>query len=160
MLPTPELSRPLQVARIPAKGSHEHVSATPIECAALATRLGVPAIHSVFARLLVAPWRGGGVKVTGTARLDLDQVSVVSLEQFRTHQDFEIERYFLSRANVDDDVDVIENGEIDIGEIVAETLALDLDPYPRRPGEQFEGLNTENTGVHDNVAPFGTLKQK
>ena len=30
------------------------------------------------------------------------------------------------------------NGVIDLGEMVAETLALDLDPYPRKPGVSFD----------------------
>ena len=34
-------------------------------------------------------------------------------------------------------IDPIENGLIDLGEVVVETLALEIDPYPRKDGELF-----------------------
>jgi len=46
----------------------------------------------------------------------------------------------------EDDADPIENGWIDLGEVVTETLALDLDPYPRKPGEAFPGHVEEDAG--------------
>src|SRR5665213_3209934 len=119
---TPEFSRPLLVDRVPRKGSHEHFQADPGECAKLAKRFSIHALHKLSARLLLMPWRGGGVKVTGTVKA-------------------EVERYFLPANkiddNIEDDADPITNGEIDLGEIVAETLSLELDPYPRKPGESF-----------------------
>ncbi len=159
MMLKPELSRPLLVSRIPAGGSHEHITASSDECAALAIRMKVPAIHALAARLHVAPWRGGGVKVTGTISVGLDQVSVVSLEPFRTQQSFEVERYFLPSVTDDDDADAIEHGEIDLGEVTAETVALDLDPYPRKPDEDFDGFSTGEI-VEDRVSPFSGLKRK
>ena len=69
-------------------------------------------------------------------------MSVVSLEVFATQNKFEVERYFLPankiNENIEDDADPILNGEIDLGEIVAETLSLELDAYPRKPGESFD----------------------
>ena len=47
----------------------------------------------------------------------------------------------------EDDADPIENGWIDLGEVVAETLALDLDPYPRKPGEAFAEHIEEDDGA-------------
>ena len=35
------------------------------------------------------------------------------------------------------EIDPIVDGHVDLGEVVAETLALELDPYPRQPGEAF-----------------------
>jgi uncharacterized metal-binding protein YceD (DUF177 family) len=153
----PEFSRPLEISRIPAKGSHEHIKADASECAELAKRMDVPAIHQLASRLVIAPWRGGGLKVTGTIDVDLDQISVVSLEAFRSRQSLEVERYFMTGAGEDDDADPIENGVIDLGEITAETLALELDPYPRKPDEAFSGFTTdpENT-----VSPFAAIKKK
>ena len=138
---TPEFSRPLLVDRVPRKGSHEHFQAYPAECAKLAKRFSIHALRKLSARLLLVPWRGGGIKVTGTVEAEVEQMSVVSLEVFATQNKFEVERYFLPASkiddNIEDDADPITNGEIDLGEIVAETLSLELDPYPRRPGESF-----------------------
>lgn len=139
---TPEFSRPLLVDRVPRKGSHEVIKAEPSELAALKQRFLLAGLHSLNCRFLVTPWRGGGVKVTGTVEADVEQVSIVSLEAFRQLAKFEVLRYFLPAGEVDEaeeiDADPIHNGEIDLGEIAAETLGLELDPYPRKPGEAFE----------------------
>ena len=137
-----EFSRPLLVDRVPRKGSHEHFKAEPAECVALARRFNVPVIHTVTARLHATPWRGGGLKVTGVVEADLEQVSVISLEQFRKSVSFQVERYFLPPKDlgdaVEDDAEPIVGGIVDLGELAAETLGLELEPYPRKPGEQFD----------------------
>ena len=139
---TPEFSRPLPIDRVPRKGSHEFVEADTEERERLAKRFSIPALHSFSARLFIVPWRGGGVKVTGQVEADLDQVSVVSVETFRQRENFEVLRFFIPEGTPDDagedDADPITNGEIDMGEIAAETLGLELDPYPRKPGEVFD----------------------
>ena len=136
-----ELSRPLIVERVSRKGSHEHVVAEPAELVGLAKRFAIPALHSLDARFLSMPWRGGGLKVTATIVVDVEQISVVSLEQFRRTETFQVLRYFLPpkllHDAVEDDADPIENGEIDLGEIAAETLGLELDAYPRKGDEAF-----------------------
>ena len=138
-----EFSRPLVTDRVPRKGSHEVIKADAAECAALAKRFALPHLHALSARFHVTPWRGGGLKVTGTVEADVDQFSVVSLEIFRQQLKFAVERYFLSARDLgqhaEEDADPIINGEIDLGAIAAETLGLELDPYPRKPGEHFDG---------------------
>src|SRR5204863_4224268 len=123
-----EFSRPLQVDRVPALGCHERLAADGKECAALAKRLDLPSSHSLGGLLKVVPWRGGGLKITGTLNTRVDQVSVISLETFTSDLEFAIERYFLSpragRPVAEEDVDVIEKGTVDLGEILAESMAL------------------------------------
>ena len=152
-----EFPRPLEVARVSKLGSHEKLVATDAECAALAKRLTVPKIHSLKAELKALPWRGGGMKVGGQATLDLDQESVVSLELFRSTQVVPVERYFLNvkgDSDVDSEleIDPIENGIIDLGELVAESIALELDPYPRMPGENFTAI-IESDPAEDEKPP-------
>lgn len=164
--PEVEFSRRIEVARIPKLGSHEKLSADAKECQALAKRLQIPALHSLNAELKTKPWRGGGLKVSGELKADLDQESVVSLEVFRSTVVYEIERYFLNvPANAeiesDADIDPIENGVIDLGEVVAETLALELDPYPRKPGEAFESVVLDADDVEpEKPNPFNVLKME
>lgn len=157
-----EFSRPLIVDRVPRMGSHEVFAAEPAECAALAKRFGLPALFSLKAHLVALPWRGGGLKVTGKIEIDLEQTSVISLENFRGVQKFVVERYFLPPKilvnAVEDDADAIENGEIDLGELVSETLGLELDPYPRKPGEAYDEPDLDSLLLEDKKpSPFAKL---
>ena len=156
-----EFSRPLQVDRVPALGCHERLAADDKECAALAKRFDLPRIHSLGGLLKVVPWRGGGLKITGTLNAKVDQVSVISLETFTSDLEFAIERYLLSpRAGqpaADEDVDIIEHGNVDLGEILAESMALELDPYPRREGEVFNDIEEHLESAK--VSPFTSLSK-
>lgn len=158
----PEFSRPIEVARVSSLGSHEKIVADEKECAALAKRLKVPAVHAVSAHLVLKPWRGGGYKVSGMVKVDLDQESVVSLEVFRSTETFEVERYFLPKLeeSSEEDVDMIQNGVIDIGEVAAETIGLELDLYPRKPGEVFQDTNEDVEETTAKISPFAVLKLK
>lgn len=157
----PEFSRPLAVDRVPQGGSTETIAAEPSECQALAERLGLPAVHALAAVLDVTPWRGGGFKIAGTLSADLDRISVVSLETFRSQLRFPVLRFFLPAgatvAHDEADTDPIVHGEVDLGELVAETLAVELDPYPRRPGEVFE--SEEENAAAASASPFAALSR-
>ena len=156
-----EFSRPLQVDRVPALGCHERIAADEKECAALARRLGLPKLHSLGGLLKAVPWRGGGLKITGTLNAKIDQVSVISLETFTSIVEYAVERYFLSPRGgepaAEDDVDIIENGVVDLGEILAETLALELNPYPRQEDEVFSDI--EEPPEPAKVSPFTALSK-
>jgi uncharacterized metal-binding protein YceD (DUF177 family) len=162
--PATEFSRPLEVARVPNLGSHEKLKADDRECKALAQRLMLPAVHAVSAHLHAKPWRGGGLKVKGELMADIVQQSVVSLEEFRTTVTLPVERYFLNVSpdaalESEEDIDPIEGGIVDLGELVAETLALELDPYPRKPGEQFQSdVEDEPPTKAEKPNPFNVLK--
>lgn len=156
----PEMPRPLQVDRIPALGSHETVEATAEERAAIARRLELPALHGLKAKLHAMPWRGG-LKLSGQLTADLEQTSVVSLEAFRSKVACPVERYFMPASAISADsaeeVDAIEAGCIDMGEVVVETLALELDPYPRMPGEAFNP--PEEPDKPPKGTPFDALRK-
>ena len=154
-----EFSRPLEVARVPRLGATEKIIADANELVLLANRLKVPVIHSLSAELRAKPWRGGGLKITGEVRLDVEQLSVISLEQFRDTKTIEVERYFLAKipqdATEEEEIDPILNGIVDLGELVAETLALELDLYPRKPGEEF---GEKEIPPVEKLNPFAVLK--
>ena len=156
-----EFSRPLQVDRVPALGSHERIAAYEKECASLAKRLGLPKLHSLSGFLKAVPWRGGGLKITGTLKAEVDQVSVISLETFTSTVEYPIERYFLSprtgTPTPEEEVDMIEHGIVDLGEILAETMALELDPYPRKAGEVFNDI--EEQPEPEKISPFTGLSK-
>jgi len=167
---TPEFSRRLVVNRIPSEGLEETIEATPEECAALARRFDLPAILGLRARFNALPWRRGGVALKGVVEAEVERICVVSLDPFTTGVREEVERYYLAETSggshptvlsleslEDDEPDTIEGGAIDLGELAAETLGLALDPYPRKPGIEFEGV----PGSGDGASPraFDTLSK-
>ncbi|MFM8746907.1 MAG: YceD family protein [Aestuariivirga sp.] len=162
---SPEFSRPLPTDRVPAGGSLENIAAEPAELTALAARMKLPAIHALSAEIRATPWRGGGIKLEGHITADLEQVSVISLEPFRETVSLPLARYFLppggaAEASEDDDADPIEGGVIDLGEVVAETLALDLEPYPRKPGEAFAAHVETAEPPPGAESPFAVLARR
>jgi uncharacterized metal-binding protein YceD (DUF177 family) len=161
----PEFSRPLLTDRVPAAGSLEKITAEPAELRALAARMKLPAIHALSAEVRATPWRGGGIKLEGHITADLEQVSVISLEPFRETVSLPLARYFLppgeaAESSEDDDADPIEGRVIDLGDVVAETLALDLDPYPRKPGEAFSEHAEDAEAPPGAESPFAVLARR
>ncbi len=166
----PEFSRPLDVTRVPAHGCTERISAEPKECTALAQRFGLPTIHALAAELQVTRWRGEGLKIKGRFTVDLEQICVVSLDMFRSTLADEFESYFLPAGKVagkddaaieDGDAEPFENGIIDMGEAVAEAVALAIDPYPRKPGVAFADVveSASSTEERNPFAGLGRLKK-
>ncbi|MCX7685535.1 MAG: DUF177 domain-containing protein [Acetobacteraceae bacterium] len=136
---TPELHRPLRWGAVGPAGRQERIVATPAECAALARRFGIPAIAAFAAVLSLRPDRDGAIRAEGRIEAEVTQCCVVSLEPVGQRLSAPVLLRFLPPgAEPDDDPespDEIEtDGEtIDLGEAVAEQLALALDPYPRHP---------------------------
>jgi uncharacterized metal-binding protein YceD (DUF177 family) len=145
-----EFSRPIALDRIGLKEKSYEISADEKERAALAERLGVPAVDAFDAtiRLRLA---GGGkiVRLSGHIKADLTQICVVTLEPVATSVEEDFARVFSVEAedemaevvidmNEDDVPDPIEDGHIDMGEAAAEHLALAMDPFPRAPGVAFD----------------------
>jgi len=161
--PRPELSRPVEVSRIPLTGSTETIVAEPAERALIAERLRLPAVHSLTAELVLIRWRGEGVKVTGKFTAEIEQICSVTLDPFRASVSDSIERYFLPQAgpaDEDADIDPLEEGMIELGEVVVESLSLALDPYPRKPGAEFHSPSDDSASAPEAASassPFAAL---
>lgn len=77
-----------------------------------------------------------------------ERFSVDLVEAAPVVEDEEIE------IGVDDNApDVIEDGRIDLGQYAVEQLALNLDPFPRKPGAEF--VQPEEPAE---ISPFAVLK--
>ena len=172
----PEFSRPLAVERIGSTGTELTIEASAEERAALARRFDIPAVHAFCATFVATPWRRGGVQVRGQFAATVEQVSVVSLEPFTSDVGEPVTRYYQAETGPghhpdvlsvesleDEEPEVISGGSIDLGEIAAESLALALDPYPRRPGEVFEpeaALDPEEQHQDNPFAVLSRLKKQ
>ncbi|WP_044560838.1 DUF177 domain-containing protein [Azospirillum sp. B4] len=145
---TPEFSRPVIADKVSSRESVEKITATPAERAALAKRLDLVSLDSLTALVRLRRIRGGQmVRVTGELEAQVVQSCVVTLEPLPASVRDEFQALFapahlvpkdeddLENLGLDDEVDPpepIENGRIDIGELVAQHLSLALDPYPRK----------------------------
>jgi uncharacterized metal-binding protein YceD (DUF177 family) len=153
-----------------AAGRNVSLDAPEDERAELAARLGVTSIESLRVNLHAVRFRGG-FRVTGWLEADLTQASVVSLEPVRQHIAEPLDRIFLpggerdyaGPANAEVFVDLegedlpdhFDGGEADLSELIIETLALAIDPYPRAEGEKVEDLGPSDSGGEDH--PFAGL---
>jgi uncharacterized metal-binding protein YceD (DUF177 family) len=123
------------------EGRRESLEAREAERAALAARFGIPAVESLRAELRLWPEADGAVRAEGSLAADVVQSCVVTLEPVPQRVEEAVSLRLLPAGTEprDDDPDgpddiPSENGVVDLGEAVAEQLALALDPYPRAPG--------------------------
>jgi uncharacterized metal-binding protein YceD (DUF177 family) len=158
---TPEFSRIVDLARLPA---HETIEASAEERAALARRLGLPRLDRLVAEVRLARLADEAVRLEARLEAEVVQECVVTLEPVpaRLAEDFVI----VYAAHVDEaavvevaddavDVEPLEGGSLDIGEAVAQQLALTLDPYPHAPGAALPdaALTGDDAAPH----PFAAL---
>lgn len=162
-----ELVRRIAVAEIGAAPKMVEITADIDECAALARRFGLLALDALSARAsLVAVERG--VVAEGSVSAQFTQNCVATDEILTQRIDegfrirFEPEAAVPAPDDVElsaDDCDVMEHDgqEIDLGEAVAQTLGLAIDPFPRAPGADSA---LKATGLMDDgdVGPFAGLK--
>ena len=168
------MPRPILVDDIRDDGkSVIEVEANEAERMALARAYDLPAIASLKARLNVTK-RGPVIRVTGALKAHVTQTCVVTNEPFEAEVEDEIDMEYAPPALVTqawerlaqleatgstevapEPPDQIVDGKIDLGALTAEALALALDPYPKRPGAEFEGPT--DAGPSPDDSPFAVL---
>jgi len=120
--------------------------------APIARRRGLLAADALWAEITVRPLMDGA-GIDGRETADITQTCSVTAEPFEETAESE----FLVRVlppnspnapqepveeieldlDADDPPDVLEGEDIDLGGYVVEHLALELDPFPRKPGAEF-----------------------
>jgi uncharacterized metal-binding protein YceD (DUF177 family) len=154
----PEFHRPFVVDRV-GEGCEHMVEATPAECAALAQRMGIPALLFLSCRFSLHDIRRGSVLAEGRLRATVRRECVVSLDLFdmKLRDNFRIRFVPSGRETNDEDPESddeipYDGNSIDLGEAAAEQLALSLDPYPRKPDAVLTELDPEAE-----ASPFAAL---
>jgi uncharacterized metal-binding protein YceD (DUF177 family) len=160
--------RMVAAAKIGDGGLVHAVKAQPAEFADIAAYLELAGVKSLTGEIALERWRGKGVRLSGKLTADVVQTCVVTLDPVEAHVEAAFERRFLQpekllkEAEDESDVFVDPTGEdppeplsheIDLGEILIEELALNLDPYPRKPGVAFQGDATSEPREN----PFAVL---
>ncbi len=177
--PQPEFSRLVPVDRLGEAEITEQISAEPGERAALARRFGLLSLDRLSATLRLE--RAGArnlVRVAGRLAAEVTQACVVTLEPVsaRLEKDFTL-LYDLDAAAAQGEAEaggareVVVEPEaeeppepvgphgIDLGEAVAQQLAIALDPYPRAPGATLpEEPRAGAGGARAAEGPFAALE--
>jgi len=147
-----EFSRPVLVSGPEGRERTIDIAADARERAALANRLGLLEIPRLGARLVLTPTHQGAVALGGTFHADVVQACVRSLEPVPAHIEASFERVFARAERIKDEreqsitiddeepPDHLVDETIDLGAVVTEQLALELDPYPKAAGSDFEGF--------------------
>ena len=162
----PEFSYPVALRQVDAR-TH-HLEAGEAERAALARRFGLVAVHRLAAEIALER-DGDAVDATGRMEADIVQSCAVSGEDlpvsireqltFRfvpepgtATPEVEIE---LDAGNLDE---ILYSGEMfDLGEAVAQSLALAIDPFAVGPGANAARKAAGLLDV-DSAGPFAALK--
>jgi len=161
----------IRLDSMPATGRDIDVNPSADERAALAAQVGVSSVDRLAVKLHAVRFRGG-IRVTGRLTASVTQPSVLTLEPVAQEIAEPIDRIFLPAGEKDyagpadaevfvdlegDDLpDHFEGNEADVSDLIAETLALTVDLYPRGPAETLQ-LPPEATESADE-SPFAALK--
>lgn len=161
----PEFSRPVRAR--PAPPERLAIAADAAECAALAKRFGVTAIVSLSAQATFAP-EDAAIAATVTLVADLVQTCAVSLEDIAVHIEDRLTLRFVpagSQACSDEERELsqveldeveYEGDTFDLGEAVAQSLGLAIDPYSEGPGADAA---RRAAGLGDDSQPTGPLAE-
>lgn len=137
--------------------------------AGIAKRLGLVSLPALDGQISVRPWLDGA-ELIGRFRATVEQVCSVSLEDFETDLSGDIDVKLVPHGSPNaptesasgdvvldleapDPPDVLDGEEIDLAAYLVEHLSLEIDPFPRKPGAEFDYVpDTQEE------SPFAVLK--
>jgi uncharacterized metal-binding protein YceD (DUF177 family) len=127
-------------------------------------------VDSLAAEASVRPWRGDGVRVTGTVRAAIRQPCVVTLEPVETaveeafdvrlHPDVEESASVEVDPEAPDPPEPLASDLVDVGAIALEHFVLGIEPYPRAPGVAFEPVVEDGEEEPSPFAALAALKDR
>lgn len=163
----PEFSRTVRVDTLGSAPRQLQIEADEGERAALARRFGLIAVDRLAARLSLTR-KDMEVTVDGSLSAVVTQACAATGAPLRAEIEVPFALIFrpqpeqgdaedeIELAEADMDVVFYDSAEIDVGEAVAETLLLNLDPYPRAPGAD-EALEAAGVKSEEEAGPFAAL---
>ena len=172
--PSSELSRPIKIRALPAEPITIEADAT--ERAGLTSRFAIAGVERLAAQLTLEQ-RAKGIEAKGTLDASITQFCAVSGEEFPVTISEPLDLIFIEEAKLaqfgqesvndegaievdlfaDDADEVGYTGDvIDLGEAVAQSLGLAIDPYAEGP-KAAEAR--EKAGLSDAGTPSGPLAE-
>lgn len=164
----PEFSRPVRLDTLGDVPRAMAVEADEAERAALARRFGIVAIESLHAKASLVR-AGERVQCDGRLRAVVTQACVASGEPVKASLDEAFALRFVPETGdgAEDEIELdaadldeigYDGSSVDVGEAVAQTLALALDPFPRAPNADA-ALREAGVIGEEEAGPFGALKE-
>ncbi len=170
-----EFSRIVTIESLADDELVQEIEADAAERAALAARFDLLSLDSLTAVMRLRRVRGREIRVDGEFAADVVQTCVVTLEPVKSHIADSFSVTFAPAADLGESAELdlsplaedlpepLEGDAIDIGETVAQLLALALDPYPRRQGVRFTSVDypglTPNGPQNGPFAALATLRK-
>ena len=146
-------------------GQHFELGAEAGARAGVARLAGLREVLRLAASFDVTRHGAGGLRVAGHVSATVGQTCVVTLDPVSNEVEEDIDLIFLPGAvaperagsglEMREGPEPLIDGEIDLGAVATEFLVLGLDPYPRRPGAQFEAPPAVDAA--DAAGPFAAL---
>ena len=164
-------SYPLKLEDMSSSTQKYTLKASSDELEYITEIMKVPSVKSFNAEIIVKLYKKEHLlEVKGIVDADVEQVSVISLESFvkKYHNEFSLK--FDTKMTpkdlkeidfeYDDELlDILDNGQVDIASIAMEHLALVLDDFPRKDGEEFSFVSEFDEETTEANNPFAVLKK-
>ncbi len=161
------LPKPVKLAALSRGPVSRRIAADAESRARIAFELGLDGLDRLEAELEASSWLDGA-RVRGRFDAVVRQTCGVTLEPMESRLSGDFERKILPAGSpnapaqpeeavldpeAEDPPDLIEDEAIDLGAILVEQLALEVDPFPRKPGAVFDANPDERP-----ASPFAVLK--
>ncbi|MBL8638447.1 MAG: DUF177 domain-containing protein [Alphaproteobacteria bacterium] len=188
-LPEPEWSVWVKADEIPADGKQVDLSPDASQLPLIAQRIGVLSLDSLRASLSLSKSKGGVmVHVTGTLWAEIVQSCVVTLEPIKSKIQEDFEAWFADQEHVilfekaqrdvltkkemmdlpileeKEDPEPLEDGKVNLGELVVQYLCLAVNPFPHNETAEQQSEKTpiahKGRGAQEPLRPnpFAALK--
>ena len=164
---TPEFSRRIDIRNLPDKPLK--LEAHAAERTALATRIGIESIERLEAEVTLLR-AGTTIDASGWVKAEVIQVCAVSTEPFQVRVDEPLTLRFvqgIAPHKPDEELEIdaeacdeieFEGTQFDLGEQIAQTLSLAIDPYA--VGPDAERVREDSGLLSDSKnSPFAILSQ-
>lgn len=163
------------ILRLPRKGMPVVLEPNAAQREALASEHDLLSVDRFRADMLVEPWKGDGVRVSGEVAAHITQACVVTLEPVESDLHARIDALFipehspLARYERDpsgeilvdpegpDAPEVFSGDRIDVGALAEEFFALEIDPYPRKAAPSGEAVHGDRSFRDETESPFARL---
>jgi uncharacterized metal-binding protein YceD (DUF177 family) len=151
------------------QAGQETLAADEASRSRVARLLDLEAVDRLVATLTHEPWLDGA-RVHGRVEAIVTRLCGVSLEPFEERVDTPFDLHFVPNGSpnapaaateltidpdADDPPEVLDGDSVDLGVYVVETLALALEPFPRKPGSIFDYVDDSAE-----MSPLSVLKSR
>lgn len=166
---------------VPPAGIELSFEADEKACKRLARRYGILEVVRLAGTARVRPYRKEGLTLECHFEAELVQNCVVTLDPVKQSVDEEFTQRYLPEhligpqttvpdsdrevtidIEAEDSPEPMSAGKIDVGEAVAERLALAIDPYPRKTGVNYDAPSPSEEGGDASESkpnPFAVLEK-